>query len=271
MNGTDASPLPSTNVLVPTMFPATPDLDARARDVEMEIRQLVVIDQESYREMAALLGVVKALRQEIADTFKPITRALDDAKQVALRQLREKDEPLKALEQVGKRLMLDWQEQEERARLAEQRRLQLLADQEAAERRRREEEEAAQLAAEARALRSAGDVERAAVLEETVAQIEALPVAAPVVTLPSTAKAAGASARSSWRGVLVNVPAFARGIAEGTVPPGAIVGITVNEAGEMSSPIINQEVKAAKKSGRPLTWPGVNAVAVPSMAIRAAR
>lgn len=154
----------------------------RALTVPDQARALHIDSQDQYAAACQFLLGIKALRQEIADTFQPhITRA-HEAHKALLKEKSDAEAPLADAERIAKSALVVYDQAQERIRRAEQERLQL-------EMRRQEEE---RRLSEAVAAAADGDTDAAdAMLDE--------PVYVPTVAVaPSTPKVAGISYRETW-------------------------------------------------------------------------
>ncbi len=148
-------------------------------------RALVVTDDAGYAQGAELLKGIKALRQEVADTFDDHIRRAHEAHKALVREKADAEAPLTEAEGIIKVALVTYRNAQEQKRKDEERRL-------AEEACRRQQERAL---AEAAALEAAGEVEEAAALLE-----DATTAPAPVVVLPSsTPKVSGISYKSIWK------------------------------------------------------------------------
>lgn len=150
---------------------------------------LKVVDDATYGLAADWLKGIKALRNKIADVFDGHIRRAHEAHKALVKEKADAEAPLAIAETTLKRSLVDYQQEQERKRIAEEKRLAEIARQEA---EKRQLEEAAALEAEALATDDAGML---AAAQEMVSA----PVAAPVVTLPkATPTVAGLSYRDSY-------------------------------------------------------------------------
>jgi hypothetical protein len=142
---------------------------------------LVVRDQGSYEEAAALRRGIKAFRAKIAEVCDPVIAAGHAAHQAGLKQKKDLDDVPAKLETALKTQMDTYLEAEER------------------ERRRKE----AELAAAARAIEDQARLEEALALEaagekDVAEAVLAAPPMAPAITLPKPT-AEGTVVRVNWR------------------------------------------------------------------------
>lgn len=160
---------------------------------EVETKALTVVDQaktvkitsaESYTVAGNLWKSIKDMMKEVSDTFDPIISKANLAHKEALAQKAKFYTPLEAAYRSVKGLMSSWDAEQEKIRLAEQRRLEEIA-------RKAEEERLLQeaIAAEEEARRNGATIEEAkqesaAILSETV-------YVPPVILPKETPKMAG--------------------------------------------------------------------------------
>jgi len=137
---------------------------------------------DQYAQAGSLLLAIKSMRKRVADAFGPIVRAAYEAHKVAKGKMTEAEAPLDVAESTVKRLMVAYDQEQERLRQEAQR---------AAEEAARKAEEDRMLA-EAEALAKGGETAAAeAVLESPV-------VAPPVIVAKSTPKVEGIQYREQW-------------------------------------------------------------------------
>lgn len=183
-------------------------IERETSEIVTRARELVVVDDASYKAAGEQLQVVKRLRNEVAATFGPMKKKAHEAHKEILAQEKKHDDPLIAAERVLKQEkiapFLDRREQEERAERA---RLE-------AEARQRDED--ARLA-EAANLEAAGEREAAErVLDEPA-------MAPPAPTLPPKPKATGVSTRKAYVVEVVDLMALVRDVAAGKAPINVLV------------------------------------------------
>lgn len=155
-------------------------------------RAAAVTDPSSYQSAGELLLGIKALRKQIDATFDPIIADAHKAHKTAVDQKRQVEAPLTEAETILKRALVAYDQEQERLRREEQRRL----------------EEAARQRAEAEALERAAALERegrefgdASCLEEAEAIVEQALTAPPPPIAPvekATPKVAGIAMRTDW-------------------------------------------------------------------------
>lgn len=137
---------------------------------------------QDYEQAGKLLVTIKGMRKRILDVFGPIVKAAHEAHKIARGKQTEAEAPLDLAEGHLKRLIGDYNAEQDRIRQQQQR------EAEAAARRAEEE----RILAEAKAAEDAGDNEAAqAIIEQ--------PVVAPVVIVQTAApKLEGVSFRENW-------------------------------------------------------------------------
>lgn len=166
-----------------TMTPDTTDIAPRSTAIVSRAQAIVVTDNLTLVSAEEAIVEIRKIRKEVANDFRgPIDKAHKAHKEMLT--LRSKiDDPLKMAEGVLGSKTLAYRQEQERIRVAEERRLQ-------AEARKIEEEkrlaEAERLEQEHR--------------HEEAEQVVSAPVPTPVVVVPVTvAKTAGVSQRVNWR------------------------------------------------------------------------
>lgn len=180
-----------------TLVPATKDsLKAEAQSWSAKANALQITDAASCVNVSFLLRSIKGVMLEIDAVFAPELDALTEARRDAEAKRKAKQAevdaikaPLVQAEPLIKRKLLDFEQAQERARLADQERLQLLAREQA---ERASIDAAAALELEATAT---GNVEMLAEAEDIFSQ----PVEAPVVVIKtSMPRVQGISYRDNW-------------------------------------------------------------------------
>jgi hypothetical protein len=165
-----------------------------------DARSVLVRNQEERTGALEFAKRVKAAQKRVADFFEPLkTSAHKTWKAITSREAELLD-PLKSAEQTVKRKVLDYDSEQERLRLAEQRRLQAEADERARKEQERLERQAEKVKTPER---------REALLEQ------AAMVVAPVVEVAQPEKVKGESTRRTWKAVLTDKTALLRAAAEG--------------------------------------------------------
>lgn len=141
-----------------------------------------ITTHDEYAQAGSLLVQIKTMRKRIADVFGPIVQAAFAAHKVAKGKQTEAEAPLDLAEGHLKRLICNYNEEQDRIRQEQQRQAEASA--------RKAEED--RILSEAHAAEAAGDKEEAqAIIEQ--------PVQAPVVVVKSTTpKLEGVSFRDNW-------------------------------------------------------------------------
>ncbi len=159
--------------------------------VASEAGEIVVKDQATRDTAIDYLRRVKTARKRVEDYFGPLKKSAHETWKGIVAKEKELLEPLDAAERKAKVAVSGYDQEQEKIRLAEQRRLQAEADEKARKERERLEKEAAKLKTEAK---------REERLEAAAA------VVAPVVELASvTQKQAGESVRKVWKARLISL------------------------------------------------------------------
>lgn len=199
---------------------APPTKDSLQRDAlrwAQEVSGLTIGSAEGCVQASYLLRSIKGLRSEIQRWFSPHVEAAMETKrkaEAARKALVDEQDrmeaPLVQAEQIVKRALLTWEQQEEQRRREEEARLQAEAQREA----ERQTIEAA--AALERAGVAHGDAEMLLEAEAILAQ----PIEAPTVVVKSTVpKVQGVTYRDNWTAhPEVNVKALAAAVARGEAP-----------------------------------------------------
>ena len=214
-------------------------LRAEVAPVVARAGALVVATPEQYQDAAGFLKAIKAAQQKVTAHFGGMKAAAHAAWKAITAKESETLAPLADAERIVKARMVEWQQEQERIRLAEQRRLQAIADEaarkereraEAAARVQREKEaearaeqqrqerlaaqartEAARQAAQAAAEEARKRAEAAAAKAEAKDEQAANVAPAPVVQVASVApKVAGQSLRKTWRAEVTDAAAVPR-------------------------------------------------------------
>jgi uncharacterized membrane protein YqiK len=200
--------------------------------LEEMTRTVAVRNPEERTAVYQLVQSVKTKKRMIVDFFADSKEKAHVAWKAIVGMEKNETDKLDAFEAAGKKAILVYDQAEEAKRIADQRRLQAIADEqarkerekaEAEARRQREIEEAARRKAEdaRRAAEAANAAERAKLLREAEAadrkaaaanakaenQAEtATAVVAPVVTVATVAvKQAGESTKTTWKGRVIDI------------------------------------------------------------------
>ena len=204
----------------------------RALSMPEQARALRIATPASYERACDFLKGIKALRQEIADTFDPHIKRAFDAHRALCAEKRDAETPLAEAERLVKTTLVDYEQAQERIRRAEQLRLE-------GEARKQEEE---RRLAEAEALAASGAAEQAdALLNE--------PIETPVIAIaPTTPKVTGIAYRETWSASVTDLLALVKFVAAN---PSHIGLLTANQ------PALNAQARSLKAQ---LRIPGVKAV-----------
>lgn len=168
------------------------DVTEKALSLVDQASMVKVTDAESYRCANFLREIISEAINEVEETFNPICDAANKAHKEATSKRSKYLDPLKAAYKEVKRLMGVWDDEQNRLRLAEQKRLEEIARKEEEERRLLDAIEAEE---EAKA-NGATAQEAAQEAEDIISQ----PVYVTPVVLPKeTPKVKGLSFRTIWK------------------------------------------------------------------------
>lgn len=217
----------------------------RALTYPDQARALTILNTESYQAACEFLKGIKALREEIAETFDPHIKRAFDAHRALCKEKNDAQAPLTEAEGIVKRALVTYDTEQERLRRVEQQRLQ-------DEARRQEEErvlaEAIELEEQAAATGDAGlQAEAAAILEAPV-RVQAVAVA------PMTPKVAGIAFRETWSANVTDFHALVKYVAANPQYLGLL---------QANSAALNGQARSLKGQ---LRIPGVEAVATRDVA-----
>lgn len=159
-------------------------IEKETTDLTVKAQDCVIASQEQYNGAANFLKLIKGLQQKIKDTFDPIVSAANKTHKAATAKRSEHLAPALAAEKLMKGKLIAYQIDQERIRLAEEKRL---ADM--------QRKEAERLARRAERAEEKGKIEKAHELAEQAQQTEALkPVVASKVE-----KVAGITTKKVWK------------------------------------------------------------------------
>ncbi len=182
----------------------TQEVSTRALSIIDQGKAVVIKTTDDYRIAGGVWATIKGVMKQVDDSFDPIISKAHQAHKEAVAQKAKIYDPLKAVYVSVKGLMSSWDAEQERIRLAEQRRLEEIA-------RKAEEERLLQeaIAAEEEAKRNGATKEEAA---QEAATILSEPVyVAPVVLPKETPKMAGGPVfQKRWDFEIVDVNAIPR-------------------------------------------------------------
>ena len=160
-----------------------------------QARALAIVDAPSYNGAAGLLKAIKALRAKIAETFQPHVKRAHEAHTALVKEQADAEAPLTEAELIIKRGLVTYDQEQERLRQIEQRRLEDIARKSEEARRL---EEAAAMEKEAAAT---GDTALRAEAEALIAE----PVyVAPIQVEKATPAVKGISYRTTYSARVTN-------------------------------------------------------------------
>jgi len=194
----------------------------------------VVSSQENYADAGEVLKAIKTKAKSLDELRKSLTKPLDESKKRIMEFFKSPLDSLEQAEKTIKSAMISWHQEQERIRLAEERRLAELQRKEAEELQKKVEAELAKAAS----LKTDKAKEAAqARAEEAQAKIEM--VNSYVPTVESKVEAvAGISKRTVWKFRVVNVNLVPR---EYMIPDEKFIGKMV-EASKGTKPIAGIEI-----------------------------
>lgn len=196
-------------------------------------KQLVIENDEICKEAIDYEQGLSALMKEIEGAFRPTLKKMDDARDGLFKEMTGRLKPVEEAKKLIKSKRIDYDEEQERIRKAEEIRIQAEA--------RRLAEEAA-LAAALAAEKAGDGAEADAIINE--------PVHVPVITLQKTTPSAGISGaiREVWAAEVYDLHALVCAIVEGKASIGDV---------EPNMTALNGQARALKSN---LNKPGVKAV-----------
>jgi hypothetical protein len=190
----------STELII---IPDTQKIDQKAMSAVEFSNEISIVNNELYEIAAEYLLGLKALENEIEETFDPVVKSTYGAWKAALAAKAKHFGPVDEAMKIIKSKMGTYQVEAEKKARIEQEQLKRLAI----------EEDEKDRAAQAEALIVAGRPEEALLL------LEGEQEAPPVVLQPSGApRAEGIQTREVWKGEVTNFEALVKAVAAGTAP-----------------------------------------------------
>lgn len=187
----------------------TTEVETKALTIVDQAKAVKVTDSATYTAAGMLWKTIGDMIKEVKDTFDPICDAAHKAHKAAVEKRSKYLDPLTAAHKSVKGLMSAWDAEQDRIRLAEQRRLEEIARKEAEERALLEA-----IAAEEEAKRNGATQEEAA--QEAAAIIDEPVQVAPVVIPKAVPKMQGGPVyREIWSAECVDIVMLCRAVAEG--------------------------------------------------------
>lgn len=176
----------------------TSEVETKAISIVDQANAVKVIDPETYTAAGILWKQIKDMMQEVSDTFNPIIDAAHKSHKKALEQKAKYYVPLEQAYKSVKKLMSDYDLEQERIRQAEQRRLEEIARKEEEERRLMEAIAAEEELKARGATKEEAATEAFAIMEEPVS-------VAPVIIPKATPKLAGGPVyRTIWKARIID-------------------------------------------------------------------
>jgi len=202
------------------LVPETEEVGVKALSIVDQSKAIKIVDSETYLKAGSILTTIKEMIKEVEDTFTPICDAAFKAHRKAVEKRDGFLNPLKDAMKGVKGAMNNYDIEIERARIAEQKRLEDIARKEEEERRIQEAIEA-----EAEAKRNGATAQEAAQEAEAIISEE---IYIPPVVLPKeTPKVKGVSFRTIWKFRITNANAIPR---QYLVPDEKAIGAVVRSS-----------------------------------------
>lgn len=220
----------------------TDEVENKALSIVDQAKAVQVTNAETYTAAGMLWKSIGEMITEVKATFDPICDAAHKAHRAATEKRAKYLDPLTSAQKAVKKLMSDYDAEQERIRREEEARLAEIA--------RKEEEERqlqAAIAAEEEAKRNGATKEEAAEIAQEV--INEPVYVAPVVVPKATPKLQGGPVyREIWSAEVISIKELCRAVVEGRA---SIECVTPN------MPVLNKMAVALKNT---LNIPGVRAV-----------
>ena len=183
------------------------EIAVRSQTIQAQIKDLRVADIETANQAGTIIGVIAALRKKVAEVFDPIINSAFQTHKKAIEKKKQFDSPLEIAEKSLKRQIAEWKLAEDRRREAE--RLQREA-----EAKKQHEDLVVQVAAEVE--KTDGTAAAEIILREADE--------APPVVMEKQA-VAGVTITPKWKAEILDLRAYAVGLAEKKIPIIGIIGI----------------------------------------------
>ena len=223
-------------------MPDEKELEQTALSWPAKAQAIAITNQVSYDDAAEFIVRIVGLRKQVIEHHAPVKLATHKAHKEAVAAEKKLLDPLRQAETIIKRAISDWDAQQERIRMEEQRKL-----------------EAAQRKADDDArLALAQEAEENGATEETVDEILETPVVVPaIVAAPTYQRTSGISTTKRWRAEVVDIKALCRAIGDGKAPSNLVLP---------NMTALNGLARALKES---FNTPGCKAVTDSSVSVRA--
>lgn len=209
------------------------EVEKKALTVVEQAKAINITDSETYIAAGAFWKDVGLMIKEVKETFDPICEAANKAHKQATAKRAQFLNPLNDAYKNVKKLMSNYDAEQERIRQEEQRRLEDIA--------RKEEEE--------RQLQAAIEAEENGEIEESEAIMQEEFKPPPVIVPKSIPKMSGGPVfREIWSAELVDIRLLCEAVLRGTASPECVMA---------NMPVLNKLATALKSS---MNIPGVKAV-----------
>jgi len=219
-------------------MPEIMELEKQVPEVSTQAQAITIKNQIGYDKANDFLKAIKGLQVKVRETFRPIIEKAHLAHKEAVNKEKEHLEPLLKAEELVKTKMVDFYQEQERIRQAEQRKLEAEAE--------RKRQEALKKAEEAR---ENGQEVKADKYENKAAEIVA-PTLAPTIDKGSTV------ITKRYHAEVVDLMALVKAVASGKAPLSLI---------EANMPVLNAQARALKET---MSYPGVKVIAEQDLSTR---
>lgn len=217
----------------------TDQVEQKALTIVDQAKAVQVVDSESYVKAGDMWKALGDMIAEVKATFDPICDAAHKAHKAATAKRASYLDPLTDAQKAVKKLMSDYDQEQDRIRQEEQRRLEEEARKAEEERRLQEAIMAEEEAKASGATKEEAEQEAAAILEEPV-------TVAPVIVPKATPKLQGGPVyREVWSARVTDIRALCRAVADGRASTECVMG---------NMPVLNKMAVALKQT---MQIPGV--------------
>jgi hypothetical protein len=210
------------------------DAEVQALELQTQLSAIVISDQHTYDKAVVARITGKEWLKDANDWFDSIQKPAYEAYKAILDKRKQVTEPVERRLAEINRGLINWDQEQERARLAEQRRL----------------ENEAKAKAEEERIAAAQALEASGATKESVDEFLSAPVAVtePVVAAPTYEKSSAVVYRDNYSGKVTNLLNLVKFVAKN---PHFIGLLQINQTA------LNQQAKALKDS---MNIPGVQVV-----------
>jgi uncharacterized protein YhaN len=189
----------------------TEEVESKALSLVEQAGMVKIEDAKGYEVAGFLWKTIGEVMKEVSETFDPLIEAAHRNHKLALEKKAKFYAPLDKAKRDVKQLMSAWDAEQERLRLAEQKRLE-------EEARKAEEERRLQEAIEAEEEAKANGLTAQEAAQEAEAVLQEPIYVAPVVIQKTTPKVQGVVFREIWKAQVVDLRALVNAVAAGKAP-----------------------------------------------------